>query len=76
MTAFEFDELKRRLDFHYNGDFGALQHKTAAHYETLYTLLRLEQITKEQFDELAEALVNHFKSGLQDGIDHAFSYIR
>lgn len=76
MTKFEFEELQRRLDFHYNGDLGALQHKTAAHYEMLYTLLRLEQITKEQFDELAQQLVEHFKNGLQDGINNVFSYIR
>lgn len=75
MTKFEFDELKRRLNFSYNSDLGVLQHKTQAHYEMLYTLLRLEQITHEQFDELAQLLIEHFKNGLQDGINNTIYYI-
>lgn len=76
MKEFEFDDLKRRLDFLYNGDFGILQHKTTAYFEMLETLLRLNHITEEQYKELAQVLITHFKNGLQDGINNALSYVR
>ena len=76
MTNLNIDDFRLLLDFHYNGDLGALQHKAVAFNDMLQTLLSLGQLSKAQYDELRQQLIEHFKSGLQDAIDNAFLYIR
>lgn len=76
MKEFEFNKLKERLNFSYNGDLGALQHKTAANIEKIDMLEDLGQITYEQYEELKALIIDYFTKELQAAINSPLSYVR